>query len=151
MESFPLKQCLSNKQSNQSVATKSLCSNRIIRYFVLFTLIVAFITLCLLIFLYTKPTKLKAFKSEVKAYTTSSAPYTLNTSLECKSKACYSATSFISNHLNQSVSPCDNFYEFSCGESAVKKNYESDHFTMAINNFLTDLADVLNEPKKSTD
>ena len=151
MESFPLKQCLSNKQSNESVAIESLCSNKMIRYFVFLTLIVAFITLCLLIFAYTKPTdKLNAFSSEVKAYTTHAA-YTLNTSLECTSKACYSATSFISNHLNQSVGPCDNFYEISCGESAVKKNYESDHFTMAINNFLTDLADVLGEPKKSTD
>lgn len=49
-------------------------------------------------------------------------------------------------NVNQSHNPCDNFYEFACGEWIKKNKQETDQFTMAIDNLLDDLTSVMKEP-----
>ena len=65
----------------------------------------------------------------------------------CKSVQCYTISHFILNHMNQSHDPCDNFYDFVCGEWIKKKDQiETDQFTKAIDNFLDDFTSVMEEP-----
>lgn len=70
----------------------------------------------------------------------------------CKTVDCYKATNYIMDYLNQSVSPCDNFYQFACG-SWIDRNsveeeqdQERDHFSLAYEKMLQDISDVLKEP-----
>lgn len=58
----------------------------------------------------------------------------------------YKASNFILENLNQSVDPCFNFWQFSCGNWLSRKEEEQDQFTMAIEQSLTDLSEILNEP-----
>lgn len=72
----------------------------------------------------------------------------------CISSQCYSASNFILRHLNETADPCTDFYEFVCGEWAeqnIEDIKEIDQFTLARDNFLNDLSDVLKEPHENQD
>ena len=65
---------------------------------------------------------------------------------ECKTTACYKAANFMLNNLNQSVNPCENFYQFACGTWLDERPEEKDHFTMAYEKMLNDLSDLVKKP-----
>lgn len=72
----------------------------------------------------------------------------------CTSSQCYSASHFIIRHLNETADPCTDFYEFVCGvwaEQNIEDIKEIDQFTLASDNFLNDLSDVLEEPHENHD
>ena len=67
--------------------------------------------------------------------------------LECDTSACYKASSFILSNLNQTINPCEDFYQFTCGNWIDKnENEEKDHFTMAYEKMLQDISDILKMP-----
>ena len=62
--------------------------------------------------------------------------------IQCNSSQCYSASNFIIRHLDQTADPCNDFYEFACGEwvqQDTQEIKEVDQFTLASDNFLNDL------------
>jgi predicted metalloendopeptidase len=69
----------------------------------------------------------------------------------CTTVDCYKASNFILDYLNQSVSPCQNFYQFSCGSwidrNSVEEDedQERDQFSLAYEKVLKDIAAVLKE------
>lgn len=65
---------------------------------------------------------------------------------ECKTATCYKAANFMLNNLNQSVSPCENFYQFACGTWLDERPEEKDHFTMAYEKMLSDISDLVKNP-----
>ena len=44
----------------------------------------------------------------------------------CKSTDCYKAANFILDNLNQSVNPCNNFFQFSCGAWVNRHSVEEE-------------------------
>ena len=74
--------------------------------------------------------------------------------IQCNSSQCYSASNFIIRHLDQTADPCNDFYEFACGEwvqQDTQEIKEVDQFTLASDNFLNDLSKVLEEPLENHD
>ncbi|RNA40851.1 endothelin-converting enzyme 1-like [Brachionus plicatilis] len=70
---------------------------------------------------------------------------------ECKTTACYKAANFMLNNLNQSIKPCENFYQFACGTWLDERPEEKDHFTMAYEKMLKDLSDLVKKQIEHTD
>lgn len=66
---------------------------------------------------------------------------------ECTTASCFKASKFILDNLNQSIAPCENFYQFTCGTWINDKTHEEkDHFTMAYEKMLDDISDILKSP-----
>ena len=69
----------------------------------------------------------------------------------CKSTDCYKAANFILDNLNQSVNPCNNFFQFSCGawvnrhSVEEEEDKERDQFSLAYEKMLQDISDILKE------
>jgi hypothetical protein len=57
----------------------------------------------------------------------------------------YKPATFILDFLNQSINPCENFHEFTCGNWISNSLKETDQFTLAIEKSLKDLAEILDE------
>lgn len=103
--------------------------------------LILIILLCFTITLLIKTQKsLDSIKKESNDYPPS------RTNQECRTNTCFKASNFILDNLNQTIEPCDNFYQFSCGTWINDKNHiEKDHFTIAYDIMLADLSEILTE------
>jgi hypothetical protein len=65
----------------------------------------------------------------------------------CRSNSCYQMSNFMLDNLNQTVEPCTNFYDFSCGSWEVNSNgLEKDQFTQAYEKMLLFFSEILKNP-----
>jgi len=65
----------------------------------------------------------------------------------CRSNSCYQMSNFMLDNLNQTVEPCTNFYDFSCGSWEINSNgLEKDQFTQAYEKMLLFFSEILKTP-----
>jgi membrane metallo-endopeptidase-like protein 1 len=74
----------------------------------------------------------------------------------CSSKSCIKAANMILQNMDQTVDPCDNFYQFSCGsfENEVRipdDQSKIDEFFMLRDKVAYSIADLLSEPITKND
>lgn len=70
---------------------------------------------------------------------------------KCESRACVMAASKIIEHLDESIDPCDNFYNFACGNYLKNTKIPKDKVSVDLSSTVDDLVreqlrTIINEP-----
>jgi predicted metalloendopeptidase len=85
----------------------------------------------------------RASRTNSKSESANLMPNTMNdSSLFCHSKACYKASNFILENLDQVSNVCDDFYSHACGTWLESKSEDIDQFTVAQEKLYQDLSEI---------